>query len=49
MAAERIQRQVDRLLDEAEEALSRRDWESVRDCARDVLALARIHRRRASG
>ena len=39
MATERIQRQVDRLLDEAEEALSRRDWESVRDCARDVLAL----------
>ncbi len=39
MTSERIQRQIDRLLDEAEEALSRRDWDAVRDCASDVLAL----------
>ena len=39
MPTERIQRQIDRLLDNAEEALSRRDWEAVGDCAGDVMAL----------
>ena len=39
MASERFQRQIDRLLDEAEAALSRFDWESVRQCAQAVLAI----------
>ena len=39
MASERFQRQIDRLLDEAEEALSRFDWERVRQCAQAVLAI----------
>lgn len=39
MTSERIQRQIDRLLDEAEEALGRYDWDSVRQSARAVLAL----------
>ena len=39
MTSERIQRQIDRLLDEAEEGISRFDWESVRQCAQAVLAL----------
>ena len=39
MVSERIQRQVDRLLDEAEEALSQFDWDAVRQRARAVLAL----------
>ena len=37
MASERVQRQIDRLLDEAEEALTRFDWDSVRQCAEAVL------------
>ncbi len=39
MPSERIQRQVDRLLDEAEEALGRRDWSTVLERAVDALAL----------
>ncbi len=39
MPSERIQRQIDRLLDEAEEALSRFDWETVGKCAGAVLRL----------
>ena len=39
MASERIQRQIDRLLDEAERAVSQRDWLAVRAHAEDVLAL----------
>ncbi len=39
MASERFQRQIDRLLDEAEAALSQFDWESVRQCAQVVLAI----------
>ena len=39
MASERVQRQINRLLDEAEEAVTGRDWIRVRDCAQDVLAL----------
>ena len=38
MASERVQRQTDRLLDEAEEAVSRLDWETVRDRSRAILA-----------
>ena len=38
MASERVQRQVDRLLDEAEQASEREDWETVRNRARRVLA-----------
>ena len=39
MASERIQRQIDRLLDEAEEAVTRSDWAVAEDRARNVLAL----------
>jgi len=38
MASYRLKRQVERLLDEAEQALTDRDWEVVRQRARDVLA-----------
>ena len=33
MASERVQRQIERLLDEAEEASAQRQWEVVRDRA----------------
>lgn len=36
----RVQRQVSRLLSELEDALSSREWGTVRDKSRDVLALA---------
>ena len=39
MAGERIQRQIDRLLDEAEEAFVQRDWDTLSDRAQDVLLL----------
>ncbi len=39
MASERIQRQIDRLLDEAEEAITSQDWATVGDRARSVLRL----------
>ena len=39
MASERVQRQIDRLLDEAEEAISRFDWEAVRQVGQAVLAI----------
>jgi len=39
MASERIQRQIDRLLDEAEQAFVERDWGAVRQRAQDVLRL----------
>ena len=39
MPSERIQRQIDRLLDEAEAAIAIRDWPTVGDCARSVLRL----------
>ena len=39
MASERVQRQIDRLLDEVEEAISQFDWERVRQCAQAVLAI----------
>jgi len=37
MASERVQRQIDRLLDEAEEASSKQDWETVQARAQHVL------------
>src|ERR1700674_2520043 len=39
MTSERVQRQIDRLLDEAESALAGRNWPRVRDLANDALAL----------
>ncbi len=39
MPSERIQRQIDRLLDEAEEGISQLDWEIVRARAEAVLTL----------
>ena len=39
MASERVQRQIDRLLDEAENAISGQDWQLVQDCAQAVLGL----------
>jgi tetratricopeptide (TPR) repeat protein len=39
MPSERIQRRVDQLLDEADEAVGRRDWAAVRDAANAVIAL----------
>ncbi len=41
MASERIQRHIERLLDEVDEALAKLDWEAVRDRAQAVLALDR--------
>ena len=38
MVSERIQRQIDRLLNEAEEAVARYDWEAVRRGAQAVIA-----------
>ncbi|MCH8224074.1 MAG: hypothetical protein IH868_11755, partial [Chloroflexi bacterium] len=37
MPSERVQRRIDRLLDQAEEAVEARDWESVRDAASAVF------------
>ena len=39
MASERMQRQIDRLLDEAEVSVSKLDWSVVRERARAVLGL----------
>ncbi len=39
MPSERIQRQIDRLLDQIEAAVEQRDWERVRELAEDVLRL----------
>ena len=39
MASERLKRQIDRLLDEGETAVSQLDWDLVRDRGRAVLAL----------
>ena len=38
MAGERIQRHIERLLDEVDEALAKLDWEAVGDPAQAVLA-----------
>ena len=37
MASDRLQRQIDRLLDEAAEAVAKGDWPLVRDCAQKAL------------
>jgi len=39
MPSERVQRQIDRLLDEAESAMAGGEWETVRLRAEAVLAL----------
>ena len=39
MVSERTQRQIDRLLDEAEEAIVKEDWSTVASRARAVLRL----------
>ena len=39
MVSERIQRRIDRLLDQVEEAMERLDWSSVRDCPKSALGL----------
>ena len=39
MASERIQRQIDRLLDEAEQAITSEDWPTVASRVRSVLAI----------
>lgn len=39
MASERVQRRIDRLLDQVEEAADQRDWRKVRQLADDVLVL----------
>ena len=39
MASERVQRTIERLLDEAEDAISRSDWPVVRDRVQNVIAL----------
>ncbi len=39
MASDRMQRRIERLLDEADEAISRFDWEAVNNGAEAVLAL----------
>ena len=39
MPSERVKRQIDRLLDQAEEAFSRFDWETVGKCAEAVQSL----------
>jgi len=39
MTSDRIQRNIERLLDEADTAFAARDWLRVRDCAQDVLSL----------
>ena len=41
MPSERMQRQIDRLLNEAEEAIASQDWPAVGDRARSVLSTAR--------
>ena len=39
MASERIQRRIDRLLDQVEEAVDQLDWETVFNRSQAVLAL----------
>ena len=39
MTTERVQRQIDNLLDEVEAALAQRDWAAVHDSASAVLRL----------
>ena len=39
MTSERVQRRIDKLLDDAETAADQHDWMSVLECVRGVLAL----------
>lgn len=39
MASDRLKRHIDRLLDEADEAIIARNWEAVRERAQDILAI----------
>ena len=39
MASERVQRRIDRLLDQIEQAMDNLEWATVRDCAQAILAL----------
>ena len=39
MASDRVQRQLDRLLEEVDEAMTQLDWEQVRDRSQAVHAL----------
>ena len=43
MASERIQRRIDLLLDEADEAVSKWDWNTVRERSQAILAFAPEH------
>ena len=43
MATERLQRRIEKLLDEAEDAISRHDWAIVHDRAQSVLAIDPDH------
>ncbi len=40
MASERVQRRIERLLDQIEEAADQRDWEAVWEMAEEVLGFA---------
>jgi len=40
MPSERVQRRIDKLLDQAEEFADAQDWGSVRDTALSVLAVS---------
>ena len=40
MASDRIQRRIERLLDEIDEATDGREWSRVQELASDVLAFA---------
>ena len=39
MANERLQRHIERLLDEADQAIIQRQWDVVREGAQDILAI----------
>ena len=39
MASERVQRRIDRLIDQIEAAVDQRDWQLVLPLAEDVLAV----------
>ena len=39
MVSERVQRRIERLLDESDEAISRLDWDAARQRAQAILAL----------
>ncbi len=43
MATERLQRRIEQLLDEAENAISRHEWDTVHDRAQSVLAIDPDH------